>query len=101
MKFTSTGKASVLSDAVCILFDPTDGAIRYVHRVLTLDGAEETPTPAIEKRALQLAEESGLDIEKFQALHVDGSKIEPLTSYAVDTVKRCLIVAHKVDSTAL
>ena len=60
MKFTSTGKASVRSDAVCILFDPIDGAIRYVHRVVTLDGAEETPTPAIEKRALQLAEESGL-----------------------------------------
>ena len=91
MKFTSTGKTQIRSEKCCVLFDPSDGTIHHVHRVVTMEGAEETPKHAIEKRAHHLAREFGLEIAKLQALHVDGSKIEPNTMYAVDTGKRCLV----------
>lgn len=95
MNFTSTGKTQVRSEKVCVLFDPSDGTIHHVHRVVTMEGAEETPEHDIEKRAHHLAREFGLEAAKLQALHVDGSKIEANTMYKVDTLKRRLIAVNK------
>jgi hypothetical protein len=95
MNFTSTAKTQVRSEKVCVLFDPSDGTIHHVHRVVTMEGTEETPERDIEKRAHHLAREFGLDAAKLHALHVDGSKIEPNTMYTVDAVKRRLVAVKK------
>ena len=84
MRFLSTGRTQVRSTKYCILFDPSDGAIRHTHCVATLDGADETPKEQIEKRTLKLAKELGLEVKKLQVLHADGSEIEPDTQYTVN-----------------
>jgi len=95
MKFTSTGKSQVHSEKCCVLFDPADGTIRHLHRVVTMEGAEETPENVIEKRTHHLAKEFGLDVAKLHALHVDARSIEPNMNYVVDTAKRCLVATGK------
>src|SRR5262249_55516551 len=39
VNFITTGKAQVRSVKCCVLFDPKDGAILHMHRVVTMEGA--------------------------------------------------------------
>ncbi len=91
MRFKSTGRARVHSDKACVLYDSKDGEICYVHRVVTMEGADETPEKEIEKRTLQLAKEVKIDLRTTKLLHVDASAIEPNMQYVVDPKKRCLV----------
>lgn len=95
MTFQSTGRAQVRSEKCCVLFDPSDGAIRHVHRVVTMEGADETPEQIIEKRTLQLAKELGVEVAQLQLLHVDPRSIEPGQQYVVDPAKRCLMAVER------
>ena len=90
MKFLSTGRTQVRSIKCCILFDPSDGEIRHTHRVVTLDGADETPKDQVEKRTIKLAEELGLEVKKLQMLHVNADDIEPGKQYTVNPATHCL-----------
>lgn len=91
MPFNSTGRARVRSDKACVLYDPKDGEICYIHRVVTMEGVDETPEKEIEKRALQLAKEVEIDVKATKLLHVDASAIESNLQYSVDPKKRCLV----------
>ena len=95
MRFLSTGRTQIRSIMYCVLFDPSDGAIRHTHRVVTLDGADETPKEQIEKRTLELAKELGLEIKKLQVLHIKANDIEPGKQYAVNPATRCLVEIDK------
>jgi hypothetical protein len=96
MQFLSTGRTKVRSVKCCILFDPADGAIRHVHRVVTMEGADEIAEHLIEKRTLQLAKELGVDVSGLDLLHVDACSIEPHFQYAVDPKKRCLVATKRI-----
>lgn len=95
MEFTTTDKVLIRSEMACLLYDPDNGAILHVHRVVTLKGAEEWPAAAIEERARQLAKDFGLDAGRLQALIVDGRKLAADKDYRVDPKKQRLIAAKR------
>ena len=95
MSFLSTGRTQIRSVKCCVLFDPSDGVIHHVHRVVTMEGADETPEQLIEERTFQLAKELGVEVAQLQLLHVDEHSIEPNKQYVVDLSKRCLVVAER------
>jgi len=95
MTFLSTGRTQVRSIKVCILFDPSDGTIHHTHRVVTMEGADETPEQLIEQRTLQLAKELGVEVAKLQLLHVDAGSMEPNKRYAVDPRRRSLVAVKR------
>jgi hypothetical protein len=96
MNVMSSGAPRVLSEKCCVLFDPKDGAILHVHRVVTMEGAAETPDHLLEARARQLAKGFGLDVASLELLHVDPTVIQPGVKYTVDQGKRCLIAGERV-----
>jgi hypothetical protein len=94
MNFTATGRSQVRSVKCCVLFDPKNGAILHMHRVVTMEGAAETPDKLVEERTRQLAEGLGLDVASLELLHVDAKVIQPGVKYTVDRGKRSLIAAR-------
>jgi hypothetical protein len=95
MNFMGTGKSQVRSVKCCVLFDPKDGSILHTHRVVTMDGAAETPDQLVEERTRQLAKELGLDAASLELLHIDPKLIEPGVIYNVDRRKRSLIAGKR------
>ena len=91
MNFTTTGKSHVCSVKCCVLFDPADGKIVHTHRVVTMEGAEETPAHNLEERARHLAKGFGLDVGSLELMHVNASDLQPGVIYRVDRDKGCLI----------
>ena len=91
MSFNTTSKQQIRSVKCCVLFDPSNGGIRHVHRVVTMEGIEEPSADQVEKRTLHLANERGIDTARLQSLHVDIASIKPGMRYTVDPVKRCLV----------
>ena len=95
MQFTSTGRGRISSVKLCALFDPADGAIRYTHRVITMEGADETSNKAIEATARELAREVGVDVGRLKALHAEPDSTGPASSYVVDMRKKCLVAVER------
>ena len=90
MGLGTTGNVGVSSARCCVLFDPADGNIHHIHRVVTMRGAKETSEREMEARILHLAKERGLDTNRLQLLHVDPEAIAHGTGYAVDPKTRKL-----------
>jgi hypothetical protein len=99
MNFMATGRSQVRSVKCCVLFDPKDGTILHMHRVVTMEGAAETPDHLVEERTRQLAKGFGLDVASLELLHVDANVIQPGVKYTVDQGKRCLIAGERVSLT--
>jgi hypothetical protein len=78
----------VQSEQCCVVFDPTDGKIRHIHEVVTLEGAEAVPDYEVEQRALSLAAQVGLDTSLdtslLKTIHIDPEELTPGERYAVD-----------------
>ena len=55
MPFVSIGKNKVAAEKCCVVFEPSSGRIRHIHRVITMVGADERSEQAITERALTLA----------------------------------------------
>jgi len=77
-----------------VLFDPKDGKIAHTHRVLTMEGAAETPDHLVEERARYLAKGLGLDVSSLELIHVDAKEMRPGVIYRVDRQGGCLIPAE-------
>lgn len=95
MEFTTTDKGQIRSEMACLLYDPENGAILHVHRVVTFKGAEEWPVTAIEERTRQLATNFGLEAERLKSLIVDGKKLKPEKDYRVDPKKQRLVSSKR------
>lgn len=96
MTFQTTGRTRVRSIKCCVLFDPADGTIRHTHRIVTMEGADETPEPMIEERTRLLAREFGIEVDRLQLLHVDSQGIESNKHYKVDPRNRRLVAVDRV-----
>ncbi|HDR7542053.1 hypothetical protein [Bacillus sp. CH_442] len=96
MEFITTGKTQVKSVKCCVLFDPMNGAIHHLHRVINMEGADEPSEHIIEQRTLQLAKQLKVDIERLQILHVDPRSIEPNKQYSVDLSNRRLMEVQNI-----
>ena len=95
MNFQTTGDTKVSSVACCLLFDPQDGKIRHVHRVVTMQGAPALSRSEIEARTLRLASKMGMDTASLRLLHVEEEALSERARYTVDPVSHQL-VKHKI-----
>ena len=93
MKFVSTGSDSVKSVSCCLLFDPQDGKIQHVHRVVTMEGAPDTSKKDLETQTVKVAKDLGLDTGRLQVLHVEEEALSEPARYSVDPAKRTLVKA--------
>jgi hypothetical protein len=91
MHFQTTGKAKVKTVRCCVLFDPADGNIHHVHRVVTMEGALDTSEKQMATRTLQLAKDKGLDTNRLQLLHVDPAALATRGRYKVDLKTRSIV----------
>ena len=96
MKFETTGRPRVQSDKACLLYDQKTGEICYVHRVVTIEGADETSEEDIERRARKLAKEVDVDLRGLKAMQVDASQIAPGMRYSVNLKSRALVAQEIV-----
>jgi hypothetical protein len=96
MSFQAGGNAKVQSIRGCVLFDPKDGSIRHINRVITLEGAVATSEKDMETRTLRLAASLGLESASLQLLHVNHEAFVAGHQYKVDTKTRSLVeIAQK------
>jgi len=96
MNYGSTDdKRQVRSVKCCVVYDSTDGTIRHVHHIITVEGAEETPEERVVERTLELATDLGIDRATVRTLRVDDSALKPGVRYAVDIPRGSLIAIGK------
>jgi hypothetical protein len=97
MQFKTTGTAKIRSVKCCVLFDAETGAIQHVHRVVTMEGVTETSDADMERRALQLAKDHGIQTAKVQIAHFDAKAFAARARYKVNPKTRALM---RVDAAA-
>ncbi len=97
MNYASTDQYQVRSVKCCVVYDSKDGTIRHVHRIITVEGAEETPEERVEARTLELSADLGIDRATVQTLRIDDSALESGVRYAVDIARRSLIAIGKIN----
>jgi argonaute-like protein implicated in RNA metabolism and viral defense len=95
MHHVHTGKHQVRSVKCCVVYDSKDGTIRHVHRIVTVEGADETPEHHVVERTLELATDLGIDRATVRTLRVDDNALQPGVRYAVDIAKASLIAIGK------
>jgi hypothetical protein len=100
MEFVSTDDGRVRSVKCCVLFDISSGEIQLVHRVVDLDGADETADEDVVRRALALANDVRLNTAALEALLVEPSTITGSTHYRVDTRTKSLIEMPAADASS-
>lgn len=67
----------------CILYDPSDGRIAHVHRIVAYGNA--TPNnPDVEARCLKIAEKLGHETLKLKVLRIADADLRPTLPYKVD-----------------
>lgn len=100
-----TAGAAVHSVKACVVFDAATGAVHHVHRVVTMEGAQETPDDEMKRDALRYAADrlkSGVALPgrrtasparhpELEALHVDPEKVDLNRPHRVDPRTRTLI----------
>ena len=97
--FQSTGTANaVKSIRCCVLFDPKNGSIRHVNRVITMEGAVTTSEKEMEQRTVRLAASLGLEPTGLQTMHVNHEAFIVGRHYKVDTRTRSLTEIPKKGS---
>src|SRR5450756_792417 len=98
MNFQSTGNAKVRSIRCCVFFNPKDGSIRHVNRVITIEGAVTTSEKEMEQRTLRLAASLGLETTGLQPMHVNHEAFIAGRHYKVETRTRSLTEIKKKGS---
>ena len=91
MPFVSIGKNKVAAEKCCVVFEPSSGRIRHVHRVITMVGADERSEQAITERALTLAKKYGAVDAKLDVIHVDPQALMDRGLFEVDAKNRTLV----------
>jgi hypothetical protein len=94
MNFHTTGSAKVKSMSCCVLFDPKDGNIQHVHRVVTMEGVPETFQADLEAQTVKPAKDLGLDTGNLQMLHVETTALAEPGRYSVDPKSRTLVTQN-------
>lgn len=96
MQHVTRGTPGVVALKGCALFDPADGRVRHMHRVATLEGAQETSGEEVEARARTIAAECGIDEGRLAALHFDPREMEPGRRYRVDVEAKRLVATGAI-----
>ena len=96
MQHVTRGVPGVASLRGCALFEPADGQIRHLHRVATLEGAEEISGREVEERARKVAAECGIDEARLEAVEFDPRELDPNQRYRVDPKTKRLVATGVV-----
>jgi hypothetical protein len=98
-QYTKAGKAPKLESIYGIaLYDPKDGKIVYMHRILNMEGASPLEPEKIERELLEFAKkELNYDITKLNVLH--DPNIQKISGqYQVDVIKKTLVKIEDFES---
>lgn len=90
------GTVGVKSVKVCVAYDPENGRVHRIHRVITLDGGKEPSDREIEAHVLGSLAKHGLKAEDLRVLHVAHDAVKPRTLYTVDTSSKSLLVKKEL-----
>ena len=85
MNAPSRNVAVAEDQKLCVLYDPSNGAIVHTHWVTTLPGGRKIDEAELEKRIRERAAFRGRDVQGLKVLHVDPSEYKQGTRYQVDT----------------
>jgi hypothetical protein len=92
---TSTpGVPAIMSDKICVAYDPRTGDIVHIHRVTTLEGAEIPSEESIRACTLRHAE-NRLQISQTcpaETMFAEPRHFHPAANHKVDLDTRKLIV---------
>lgn len=91
MKRLSTGQSHVRTIQSYVVFDRSDGKIVHIHDVITLEGAESQSDAEVERRALELVAERGIDTSGLGTMAIGSEAIKPGTRYKVDVQSSTLV----------
>ena len=76
MPFSVVGKARLLTQLACVVYDEEDGTVVHGHGAICLEGGEVPDEDAFRRRAVELARKSrDLGSRRLQAIMVDLSEI--------------------------
>jgi hypothetical protein len=78
------------STDTCVVYDPSTGQIRHVHRAITLAGGKHPTHAQLEARAMERARAHGVDVIGLKVLRVSG-EYDPMRKYRVDVAKLSLV----------
>lgn len=95
MNLMHTGTLQVEDQKLCVLYDPSSGAIVHTHWVTTLAGGRKVDAKEVEKRARERAALRGGDVSATKALHVDPKTYHAGSHYKVDVKAGQLIAVAK------
>ena len=88
---THVGNAPKLESIYAIvMYDPASGAIRHMHRVITMANSPKMDPQTIEKTAISNAKKYGHNTESLKVLHVPNHE-DFSSMYSVDVEKKILI----------
>ena len=90
MNAPSRNVAVVEDQKLCVLYDPSNGAIVHTHWVTTLPGGRVVGQAEMEKRIRERAATRGRDVQKMKVLHLDPNEYKQGTRYRVDLEARKL-----------
>jgi hypothetical protein len=77
---------------MCLLYNPADGRIVHIHRIVNYGSAKKRPgKQAVEARCFEVAKQIGLATTGLKSLHVPDEEFKPSTPYKVDVKKRKLV----------
>ena len=79
-----------VSNRICVLYEPTEGRVIHVHRVLTMPGSRHVADDELEDRAKDCAKRAGHDVSGFSTLRVAGEDYDGSIQYRVDLEKKKL-----------
>lgn len=90
-EYIQTGNAPKLKSVYAIsLYDPTDGRICHMHRILNTEGSSPLDPQQMEQNAITNAEKFGHNVKKLKVLHTpDMQNISG--NYRVDLEKKILV----------
>jgi glycogen debranching enzyme len=69
------------------LYDPKNGKIHHMHRILNMEGSSPIDPQQVEKNVIAAAKRLGHDVEKLRVLHAQDLQ-DISGSYQVDLEKR-------------
>jgi hypothetical protein len=72
------------SPRVCVVYDPVDGRILHVHRLVTLSGGLARSEEEFHERAIELAKKAGHTCSNPSVINVPAGEMERATAYKVD-----------------
>jgi hypothetical protein len=88
---------AVKSADIVALYDPVDGRVAHIHQSIILEGADRRSPEESERRAFDLAQRLGNNIDGLRALFVPDFR-PGATAYRVDLEKHMLVELELPDS---